>query len=44
MFSCLVWHERLLYDDEAVAAGATLAARFASVGSGLRSLLGRGGG
>ncbi|KAI8468504.1 MAG: hypothetical protein J3K34DRAFT_522883 [Monoraphidium minutum] len=42
LFSCLVWHERLLYDEETAAAGANLAARFSSVGASMRSLLGFG--
>jgi hypothetical protein len=39
----LVWHERLLYDEETWTAASKLSARFSSMGAGLRSLLGRGG-
>ena len=42
VFSMLVWHERLLYDDETSAHAAHLSQRFASVGNGLRGLLGFG--
>lgn len=43
MFSMLVWHERLLYDDETSSQAANLAQRFAGgVGSGLGRLFGRG--
>jgi hypothetical protein len=40
VFSMLVWHERLLYDEETWTAGERLMNRFPSVSNGLRSLLG----
>jgi hypothetical protein len=40
VFSMLVWHERLLYDEETWAAGERLMSRFPSVSNGLRTLLG----
>lgn len=33
----LVWHERLLYDEDIDTAAATLAERFSNMGAGLRS-------
>jgi len=41
VFSMLVWHEKLLYDEETWNSASKLAQKFTSMGAGLRSFLGR---
>ncbi|KAI8472123.1 MAG: hypothetical protein J3K34DRAFT_217390, partial [Monoraphidium minutum] len=41
LFSMLVWHEKLIYDDEGDSAMSSLAERFSSMSTGLASWIGR---